>query len=113
MFFFTCSITKTTSPFIPLLTVASVSARGYISQILINGTAYVGNAPQANPVPSVIRQTSSVSPIYAVYSPDMTCGNGSPKPASLMADVSPGDLLNVTWLAGGDTGIGEVNVRFH
>ena len=106
MFFFTssCSITtrKTTSLFISLLTAASVSAHaGYISQILINGTAYVGNAPHANPVPSIIRQINSVSPIYDVYSPYMTCGNGAQQPATLVADVNPGDILNFTWTAAG------------
>jgi Auxiliary Activity family 9 (formerly GH61) len=105
--FFTCSIMKTASLFIPLLSAAFVSAHGYISRILINGKPYIGNAPGANPVPSIIRQVGSTNPIKGAQNIDLTCGNNSPPPAALVADANPGDLLTITWE--GQDG----SVRFH
>lgn len=108
MFFFTCTIMKTTSLFIiPLLTATSVSAHGYISQIVINGKVYVGNEPGANPVPSIIRGTNSINPIKGAHNPDVNCGNGA-QPGALVADVNPGDHLSIKWFSGGNVG-----VRFH
>ena len=48
-----------------LLTVvgASVDAHGFLYTISIDGKSYIGNAPNRNTNPSVIRQVSDISPV--------------------------------------------------
>ena len=97
---------KTTSLFIiPLLTAASVSAHGYVSQVLLNGKVFKGNAPGEEPKPSIIRQTTHNDPIYGADSADLTCGNSAHQPASLVVDINPGDTVQFTWSAGPKAGV--------
>ena len=108
MFFSTCTIMKTTSLFVPLLTAAFVSAHGYINYVTINGKPYNGNAPGTTDTPSIVRQRS-INPILGAQNTDLACGTDS-KPASLAADVNPGDVLRIFWKGGGGP---ETDVRFH
>jgi hypothetical protein len=101
------SIMKRTSLFIPLLTVAFVSAHGFLSRVTIDGQAYTGNAPLAVDNPSIIRQVVSAFPNKGASNPALTCGPNSTT-AALVANANPGDSLTFLW-KGENLG----NVRFH
>jgi hypothetical protein len=83
-----------------------VFGHGYVAKLFINGKSYSGNAPGAQPTPSVIREISSIDPVKGATNPDINCGLD----AQLAADVAtanPGDLLAFDWRDGSD---GSLNV---
>ena len=89
-----CSIM--TSLFVPLLTVAFVSAHGFLSGVTIDGQVYTGNAPLAADNPSIIRQVASAFPNKGARNPALTCGPNSTT-AALVANANPGDSLTFSW----------------
>ena len=100
---------KTVSLFVPLLTAVFVSAHGYLNVLTINGnTKYYGNNPDQpeNAQPTIVRATP-INPLTHADNVNLACGV-SPKKASLVANVNPGDSISISWSGGG----GE-NVRFH
>lgn len=76
-----------------------VSAHGHVHQITIAGKAYLGNAPQASPTPSVIRQISKPDPIKGARNVAINCGQDA-VPGALVADAKPGDAVSFEWVSG-------------
>ena len=85
-----------TSLFVPLLSVAFVSAHGFLSGVTIDGQVYTGNAPLAADNPSIIRQVASAFPNKGAKNPALTCGPNSTT-AALVANANPGDSLTFSW----------------
>ncbi|KAI0694067.1 glycosyl hydrolase family 61-domain-containing protein [Cytidiella melzeri] len=79
-----------------------VSAHGFLSNLVIDGTSYKGNLPNATPNPSVVRQISSVDPVKGTSNANLNCGQDAQK-ASLLADAQPGSSLSFFWM-NGDSG---------
>ncbi|KIK64050.1 glycoside hydrolase family 61 protein [Collybiopsis luxurians FD-317 M1] len=83
-----------------------VLAHGYLASFGVsNGqsyTNYTGNAPAADPNPSVIRQVSDISPVKGVSNPDLNCGLNA-QFAQKVADIQAGDLLVFDWRGGDNT----------
>lgn len=79
-----------------------VSAHGFVTSVVIDGTTYPGsNGAQAS-TKSPIRQVASGSPVTDPTSSDISCGLSSQK-ASSQATAKPGSLLQFYWK--GETGI--------
>lgn len=76
-----------------------VSGHGYVSQVAINGKYYYGNAPRADPVPSIVRQIIKVAPVIGADNPYLNCGQDA-QLASLVADASPGSQMQFWWTSG-------------
>ena len=87
---------KISSLLIPVLVAASVAAHGFVHQFTVNGKAFIGNVPGANPAPSVIREITSQDPVKGAKNSSVTCGNDS-TPGSLIANVNPGDTVTFDW----------------
>ncbi|PCH34798.1 hypothetical protein WOLCODRAFT_78764 [Wolfiporia cocos MD-104 SS10] len=79
--------------------VSQVVAHGYVSQVTVHGTSYVGNAPDHDTVASPIRMVASNSPETNTSSLDMACGQGAVN-VPLNAIAAPGDAINFTWVSG-------------
>jgi hypothetical protein len=77
-----------------------VLAHGFVSNVNIDGQAYTGNIPNANPSPSIVRQIDDVSPVKGASNPDVNCGHNGTV-ASLVANANPGSALTFRW-SGGD-----------
>ncbi|PFH48347.1 lytic polysaccharide monooxygenase, partial [Amanita thiersii Skay4041] len=77
-----------------------VAAHGNLMQITVDGKVYKGNAPNAKPTASVIRQLSENGPVKGTNNPNLACGMNS-KNADLMADAMPGSTISFTWGGGG------------
>jgi len=84
------------APFLP------VHAHGYVAQVTIDGTAYSGNVPNAEPTPSIVRQINSINPVKGSSNPYLNCGQDAQK-AALVADANPGSHLQFLWLDGDGT----------
>ncbi|KAK2464404.1 hypothetical protein APHAL10511_003552 [Amanita phalloides] len=83
--------------FAVLLFVAYVAAHGFVHQIIIDGKAYLGNAPAATQgSPSVIRQISTIDPVKGSSNSNLNCGQNA-QPAALIADAQPGSTVAVDW----------------
>jgi len=89
---------------ISLLTLLSAltltSAHGIVQNLIIGATTYPGNnAENANDpkVDSVIREVITQNPVKGAMSVDMNCGASS-KPAALVANVMPGDMMRFNWM---------------
>ncbi|KAF8956472.1 glycoside hydrolase family 61 protein [Flammula alnicola] len=93
---------KVISVFLPLLTVACVSAHGFVGTMTINGKPFSGNIPNGKKAPSVIRQISTSFPNKGANNPALTCGPNS-SAGSLVADANPSDNVTFDW-KGGDLG---------
>lgn len=82
-----------------LLCASQVSAHGFTHQMIIDGKAYIGNAPNADPNPSPLRQVSDVGPVKGASNPDVNCGL-SAQPASQVASANPGSTVQFDWRGG-------------
>jgi len=76
-----------------------VSAHGYVAQVAIDGTDYYGNVPNANPVPSIVRQINDVAPVKGASNPYLNCGQDA-QLASLVANANPSSQLQFWWKGG-------------
>ena len=92
------------SPLISLL--PSVAAHGYVENVVIDGTSYSGNVPNAKPTDSPIRQISDISPVKGASNPSLNCGLNA-QLATMVVPANPGSVVQFYW---GDPG-GE-NVCF-
>jgi len=87
---------------------AIVSAHGFVQQVTVDGTVYMGNNLNAVAhTPSIIRLVNTDSPVKGATSPDINCGPGA-QFASLVGNANPGSHVQVLWVGGTD---GSVNVR--
>ncbi|OJA12835.1 hypothetical protein AZE42_04241 [Rhizopogon vesiculosus] len=82
-----------------LALVPLVSGHGYVAQVAIDGKDYYGNVPNANPVPSIVRQINDVSPVKGAANPYLNCGQDA-QLASLVANANPGSQMQFWWKGG-------------
>jgi AA9 family protein len=91
----------------PLFSLLSfVSAHGFVSKVVIDGTTYTGNVPAAKPSDSPIRQISDISPVKGSSNPSLNCGLNA-QLATMVVSANPGSVMEFYW---GNPGGG--NVRF-
>lgn len=76
-----------------------VSGHGYVAQVAIDGTDYYGNVPNANPVPSIVRQINDVAPVKGASNPYLNCGQDA-QLASVVANANPSSQLQFWWKGG-------------
>ncbi|KZT00899.1 lytic polysaccharide monooxygenase [Laetiporus sulphureus 93-53] len=82
---------------------ASVSAHGFVSQVVVDGIAYAGNIPgSSSPGASPIRMISTIDPVKGATSADINCGWDA-QLAEVVAPASAGSEVTFQW-AGGSTG---------
>jgi len=86
-------------PLTLLALVPFVSGHGYVAQVAIDGKDYYGNVPNANPVPSIVRQIDDVSPVKGAANPYLNCGQDA-QLASLVANANPGSQMQFWWKGG-------------
>jgi len=85
-----------------LIIPALVAAHGYVQQVTIDGTVYMGNSLNVEtPAPSIIRQVSTNSPVKGATNPDIFCGQQA-QLASLVGNANPGSQVEVLWVGGTD-----------
>jgi hypothetical protein len=82
-----------------LAVVPNVLGHGFLRQVTINGTPYLGNIPNQQPNASVIRQIADISPVKGANNTDLNCGL-SAKLATDVASANPGDVVVFTWKGG-------------
>ncbi|KAG2033084.1 glycosyl hydrolase family 61-domain-containing protein [Suillus americanus] len=79
-----------------------VSAHGYVQQVTIDGTVYMGNNLNvATPAPSIIRLVNTNSPVKGATNPFLNCGQDA-QFASLAGNANPGSQLEILWVGGTD-----------
>lgn len=76
-----------------------VSGHGYVAQVAIDGEDYYGNLPNANPVPSIVRQINDVAPVKGAANPYLNCGQDA-QLASLVANANPSSQMQFWWKGG-------------
>ncbi|KAJ7246925.1 glycoside hydrolase family 61 protein [Mycena rebaudengoi] len=84
---------------LPLLAVPYVSAHGFVHKVWINKEEFLGNTPNADPKPSIVRQINSVEPVKGADNPAVNCGPNGQR-ASEIADANPGDAMSFLWTGG-------------
>ena len=100
----------TTLTLVPLLAyLQQVRAHGYVAKVVIDGTAYSGNVPNAEPTPSIVRQINTIDPVKGASNSYLNCGQDAQK-AALVANANPGSQLQFLWLDGDGT---HVRLVFH
>lgn len=77
-------------------------AHGYVAQVSIDGEIYMGNVPNAQPSPSIVRQIDDISPVKGASNPYMNCGQAA-QLAALVADANPGSQFQFWWKDGDGT----------
>jgi hypothetical protein len=82
------------SPLISLL--PSVAAHGYVSKVVIDGTTYNGNTPNAKPSDSPIRQRSDIGPVKGQGNPSLSCGLDA-QLATMVVPANPGSVMQFFW----------------
>ncbi|KAH7890297.1 glycoside hydrolase family 61 protein [Phlebopus sp. FC_14] len=82
-----------------VLLLPQVHAHGYVAQVAIDGKVYIGNVPNAQPTPSIVRQINDVSPVKGASNPYLNCGQDAQK-AALVADANPGSSMQFWWKGG-------------
>lgn len=100
------------APILALL--PSVSAHGYVTKVVIDGTTYNGNIPQddsggSTPSASPIRQIYDIGPVKGADNPDVNCGQ-SAQLASMVVPANPGSSMEFYW---GDPGGENVSRASH
>lgn len=85
-----------------------VCAHGYVAQVTIDGTAYSGNVPNAEPTPSIVRQINNIAPVKGASNTYLNCGQDAQK-AALVADANPGSQLQFLWLDGDGTNVSLIS----
>ncbi|KIJ64018.1 lytic polysaccharide monooxygenase [Hydnomerulius pinastri MD-312] len=74
-------------------------AHGYVAQVAIDGKVYIGNVPNAQPTPAIVRQINDVSPVKGASNPYLNCGQDAQK-AALVANANPGSNFQFWWKGG-------------
>ncbi|KAG1880142.1 glycoside hydrolase family 61 protein [Suillus subluteus] len=89
--------------FLPALVIPTlVSAHGYVQQVTIDGTVYMGNDLNvATPAPSIIRLVDTNSPVKGANNTFLNCGQDA-QFASLVGNANPGSQLEILWVGGTD-----------
>ncbi|KAH9966982.1 glycosyl hydrolase family 61-domain-containing protein [Russula compacta] len=82
------------APILSLL--PSATAHGCVTKVVIDGTTYTGNAPNAKPSDSPIRQVSDISPVKGASNPSMNCGLNA-QLASMVVPANPGSSMEFYW----------------
>ncbi|KAF8344949.1 glycoside hydrolase family 61 protein J [Amanita rubescens] len=83
------------SVFSLLLSAAYVAAHGYLGQVAIDGTTYMGNTPAANPAnPTPSPHVKGANNTY------LNCGQ-SAQPASQVGNANPGSTMSFLWADNG------------
>jgi len=95
---FSSAITLLSSLLLTTLAPA-VSAHGFVHQIIIDGTSYIGNPPNADQNPSPLRQVSDVGPVKGATNPNVNCGLNA-QLASNVAKANPGSTIQWDWRGG-------------
>jgi hypothetical protein len=81
----------------PLLSLLpSVAAHGYVSKVVIDGTTYSGNIPNAQPSGSPIRQISDIGPVKGSDNPSLNCGLNA-QLATMVVPANPGSVMEFYW----------------
>ncbi|KAJ8590497.1 hypothetical protein M405DRAFT_160759 [Rhizopogon salebrosus TDB-379] len=79
-----------------------VSAHGYLQQVTIDGTVYMGNDLNVGtPAASIIRLVSTNSPVKGTSNPYLNCGQDA-QFASQVGNANPGSQLQLLWVGGTD-----------
>lgn len=86
-------------PFLP-----RARAHGYIAQVNIDGATYLGNVPNAQPTPSIVRQINDIAPVKGASNPYLNCGQDAQN-AALVANANPGSQLQFWWKDGDGTNV--------
>ena len=86
------------SPLLSLL--PSAAAHGYVTKVVIDGTTYSGNVPNAQASDSPIRQISDISPVKGANNPSLNCGLNA-QLATMVVPANPGSVMEFYW---GDPG---------
>ncbi|KAI9448963.1 glycosyl hydrolase family 61-domain-containing protein [Russula earlei] len=82
------------SPILSLI--PSVTAHGFVTQVIIDGTTYTGNVPNAQPSDSPIRQISDISPVKGANNPSLNCGLNA-QLATMVVPANPGSVVEFYW----------------
>ena len=82
------------SPLLSLL--PSVAAHGYLLKVVIDGTTYNGNVPNAKPSDSPIRQISDIGPVKGSNNPSLNCGLNA-QLATMVVPANPGSVMEFSW----------------
>jgi hypothetical protein len=82
------------SPLLALL--PSVAAHGFVTKVVIDGTTYSGNVPNAQPSDSPIRQISDISPVKGSNNPSLNCGLNA-QLATQVVPANPGSVMEFYW----------------
>ncbi|KAM6495231.1 glycoside hydrolase family 61 protein [Amanita muscaria] len=77
----------------------TVSAHGFVHQVIIDGTSYIGNPPNAAQNTSPLRQVSDVGPVKGATNPNVNCGLDA-QLASQVANANPGSIIQWDWRGG-------------
>ncbi|KAJ7075927.1 glycoside hydrolase family 61 protein [Mycena belliarum] len=84
---------------LPLLAIPYVSAHGFVHKVWIGTETFLGNTPNAEPTPSIVRQIDNVDPVKGADNPLINCGYNA-QLASKIADANPGDSMAFLWTGG-------------
>jgi len=97
---------------VPVLSLLpSVSAHGFITQVIIDGTTYTGNVPAALPSDSPIRQISDISPVKGADNPSLNCGLNA-QLATMVVPANPGSVMEFYWGDPGNENVSHVSTFF-
>ena len=91
--------------FAPLLSLLpSISAHGYVSKVVIDGSTYNGNNPNAynynptaKPSDSPIRLVSDIGPVKGSNNPSLNCGLNA-QLATMVVPANPGSVMQFFWI---------------
>jgi hypothetical protein len=76
--------------------IPSVAAHGFVSKVVIDGTTYTGNVPNAQPSDSPIRQISDIGPVKGASNPSLNCGLNA-QLATQVVPANPGSVMEFYW----------------
>ena len=74
----------------------SVAGHGFVAKVVIDGTTYTGNVPNAQPSDSPIRQISDIGPVKGADNPSMNCGLNA-QLATQVVPANPGSVMEFYW----------------
>ena len=97
---------------VPVLSLLpSVSAHGFVTKVVIDGTTYTGNVPAAQPSDSPIRQISDISPVKGADNPSLNCGLNA-QLATMVVPANPGSDMVFYWGDPGNENVSRVPLPF-
>ncbi|KAI0257862.1 glycosyl hydrolase family 61-domain-containing protein [Gloeopeniophorella convolvens] len=84
------------APILALAFLPSASAHGFVTKVVIDGTTYTGNVPNAKPSDSPIRQIDDIGPVKGADNPYMNCGQNA-QLATMVVPANPGSSVAFYW----------------